>query len=84
MKQENKSIKYFLYARKSSREDRQIQSIVDQIKRLRIGREFEFENNKSLYEPSPPTTEQSANFADTERIKLGTLVAFCAGNKQVV
>ena len=36
MNQTNSSIKYFLYARKSSEsEDRQIQSIDDQIKRLK-------------------------------------------------
>ena len=44
MKTENNKIKYFLYARKSSEsEDRQVQSIDDQIKRLK-----ELANNSKL------------------------------------
>src|SRR3989338_4876170 len=75
MKEDNQKIKYFLYARKSSEsEDRQVQSIYDQINRLKkLARDLRLDIKKTYSEAKSAKKPDNRPIFDEmiERIERG-------------
>jgi len=64
MNQPINKIKYFIYARKSSEsEDRQVQSIDDQVNRLKkLANDLNLDIKKHIPKPSPPRNQTTDPF----------------------